>query len=71
MEYVDGVPIMNIEELKRKKFDLQSVANTIAKAFCQMMFIDGKQNKYKKVLFTQILIKEIYLYKKIKMVNQE
>ena len=41
MEFIEGSPIMNVEELKQKGFDLKQVAETISKAFSSMIFESG------------------------------
>jgi len=38
MEYIEGVPIMDVEELKRQKFDLTRVAKIISETFSFMIF---------------------------------
>lgn len=38
MEYVEGVPIMDIDRLKKEQFNLQEVSKEISKAFCKMIY---------------------------------
>lgn len=34
MEWVDGIPIMDVETLRKSTFNLPGISNTISKAFC-------------------------------------
>lgn len=41
MEWVDGIPIMDVETLKKSTLNLKDISNIISKAFCQMIYLDG------------------------------
>ena len=41
MEFIDGIPILDISRLKEEGFNLAEIARAISKCFCQMIFIDG------------------------------
>lgn len=41
MEYIEGFPIMDVNELKRQHFDLHRVAQIISDAFSSMIFEHG------------------------------
>lgn len=38
MEFCQGLPIMDVQELKRQRFNLTQVSKKISKAFNQMIF---------------------------------
>lgn len=41
MEYIHGIPLLNVGELKEKKFKFKEIASTISKAFTKLVFKNG------------------------------
>jgi len=41
MEFVDGLPIMDVEALRKNNYDLPHIAKSISEAFCAMIFRYG------------------------------